>query len=121
MFLYITLSILLTFFYFCFQGNDKADFYDQISVFFRELILRLNDDSTYVLKATNAALTSITKNVPVEVLVENIEYIRNHMSSVVSDARRRKGGVGDGDFFMPAFNMPKGNLNNLPLLFSFIP
>jgi len=37
------------------------------------------------------------------------------MSSVVSDARRRKGGVGDGDFFMPAFNMPKGNLNNLPL------
>ena len=27
---------------------------------------------------------------------------------MVSDARRRKGGVGDGEFLLPGFNRPKG-------------
>lgn len=75
---------------------------------YRELIHRLNDDSTVVLKAANSALSALSKNVPAEELVRHIEFIRNLVASMVSEARRRKGGVGDGEFFLPGFNIPKG-------------
>lgn len=74
----------------------------------RELIHRLNDDSIDVVKAANAALAALTKYVPAEELVNHIEYMRNLINSMVSDARRRKGGVGDGEFLLPGFNIPKG-------------
>jgi hypothetical protein len=61
-----------------------------------------------VLKATSGALTALSKHVPAEELVKHIEFIRNLIASTVSDARRRKGGVGDGVFLMPGFNIPKG-------------
>ena len=89
-------------------GKEDTDFYDDIPVFFRELIHRLNDDNEKVIKAANEALLCITKHVPAEELVKSIEYIRNLIATVVSEARRRKGGVGDGEFFMPGFNVPKG-------------
>ena len=85
-------------------------FPNEIPIFFRELIQRLNDEDKVVTKTANTALTSITKNVPAEELVKSIEYIRNLIATVVSESRRQKGGVGDGDFFMPGFNIPKGML-----------
>lgn len=74
----------------------------------RELLYRLNDENQDVLKATNAAFTALSKYVEAEELVKHIEFMRNLLSSMVSDARRRKGGVGDGEFLLPGFNMPKG-------------
>ena len=99
-------SSSLTIYYFV--GKDKADYYDQIPIIIRELLYRLNDDSKTVLIATNAALSALSKNVSAEELVNHIEFIRNLIASMVSDARRRKGGVGDGEFLLPGFNMPKG-------------
>jgi hypothetical protein len=58
-----------------------------------------------VLKATHKALTALSKNVPAE---EHVEFMRNQIASLVSDARRRKGGVGDGEFLLPGFKIPKG-------------
>jgi len=72
------------------------------------LLYRLNDDDAAVLKATNAALLALSKDVPAEELVKHVEFIRNLIASMVSDARRRKGGVGDGEFLLPGFNTPKG-------------
>jgi hypothetical protein len=83
-----------------------------IPVMLRELIHRLNDDSMDVVKASNKALASLSKHVPAEELVEHIEYIRNLINSMVSDARRRKGGVGDGEFLLPGFNIPRGEQVN---------
>lgn len=79
-------------------------------VIIRELAHRLNDDSTVVLKANNKALGALTTCVPAEELVTHIQFIRNLIASMVSDARYRKGGVGDKDFFLPGFNMPKGKI-----------
>lgn len=76
----------------------------------RELAHRLNDDSTVVLQANNKALGALTTCVPAEELVTHIQFIRNLIASMVSDARYRKGGVGDKDFFLPGFNMPKGKI-----------
>lgn len=91
-----------------FAGKEQQDFNEQIPVILRELLYRLNDDVPAVLKANHAAFSALTKNVPAEELVKHIEFIRNLLASMVSDARRRKGGVGDGEFLMPGFNMPKG-------------
>ena len=60
------------------------------------------------MKATNAAFAALSKHVDAEELVKHIEFMRNLLNSMVSDARRRKGGVGDGEFLLPGFNMPKG-------------
>lgn len=54
------------------------------------------------------AFSALSKHVPAEELVNHVEFMRNQISSLVSDARRRKGGVGDGEFLLPGFNIPKG-------------
>ena len=72
------------------------------------MLYRLNDSDPEVLKANNVAFVALSKHVPAEELVKHVEFIRNLLASIVSDARRRKGGVGDGEFFLPGFNMAKG-------------
>ena len=42
--------------------------------------------------------------------MNDIEYMRNFISNIDSDARRRKCGIGDGEFLLPGFNIPKGRL-----------
>ena len=91
-------------------GKDYQDFYDQIPIMIRELVYRLNDDNTDVLKAANKAFAALSNYVPAEELVKHVEFMRNLIASMVSDARRRKGGVGDGEFLLPGFNMPKGKI-----------
>ena len=91
-------------------GKKAADFYEHVDIILRELLHRLNDTSTIVLKANQKALGALTSCVPAEEVVTHIQYIRDLIASMVSDARYRKGGVGDGEFFLPGFNMPKGRL-----------
>jgi hypothetical protein len=91
-----------------YAGKEKCDFYEQIPIILRELLYRLNDECDTVLKATNAALSTLSKHVSSEELVNHIEFIRNLLASMVSESRRRKGGVGDGEFLLPGFNRPKG-------------
>jgi hypothetical protein len=94
--------------YFPSVGKDQTDFYDDIPVIIRELIQRFNDENIEVVKASNNAFAALSKHVPAEELANHIEYMRNLINSMVSDARRRRGGVGDGEFFLPGFNIPKG-------------
>lgn len=91
-----------------FSGKDLADFYEQIPIIIRELINRLNDENPEVLKANQKALDALSQHVSAEELVNHVEFMRNLIATMVSDARRRKGGVGDGEFLLPGFNMPKG-------------
>mmetsp|Transcript_4350 Transcript_4350/g.10408 ORF Transcript_4350/g.10408 Transcript_4350/m.10408 type:complete len:2789 (+) Transcript_4350:111-8477(+) len=91
------------------------DFYDLNSIIIRDLIHRFNDENKDVVKTANKAFLALSKAVPAEVLVEEIEYMRNLINSMVSDARRRKGGVGDGEFLLPGFNIPKGLEPLLPI------
>jgi len=89
------------------ERKKAADFWEYNPVIIRELLHRLNDDSSVVLKANHLALGALTSCVPAEELVTHLQFIRNLIASMVSDARYRKGGVGDGDFFLPGFNIPK--------------
>ena len=92
------------------SGKDLSDFHEDIPVIIRECIGRLNDESVDVLKANHRTLAALSEHVPAEVLVNHVEFMRNLIATLVSDTRRRKGGVGDGEFFLPGFNMPKGKL-----------
>lgn len=91
------------------------DLYEFLPVVLRELLYRLNDEDAEVLQATNRAFNSLSKHVPAEELVKHVEFMRNLLASMVSDARRRKGGVGDGTFLLPGFNMTKGLDPLLPI------
>ncbi len=51
-----------------FTGVKAADFYEPIPIIMRELLHRLNDDSSIVLKANNLALGALTSCVPAEEL-----------------------------------------------------
>jgi hypothetical protein len=93
-------------------GAEKGDFYEQIPIMLREMLYRLNDDNEAVLKANQAAFSALSNKVPAEELVKHVEFMRNLLASMVSDARRRKGGVGDGEFLLPGFNIPKGKHRN---------
>jgi len=90
------------------ERKDLMDFNEQIPIMLRELLNRLNDESAKVLKAVNSSFCALSKSVPAEELVKHVEFIRNLIAMIVSDARRRKGGVGDGEFLLPGINMPKG-------------
>jgi hypothetical protein len=85
----------------------------------RDLLYRFMDENPGVLKSAHSALNALSTYVAAEELVKHIEFIRNLIGSMVSDARRRKGGVGDGEFFMPGFNVPKGKTPQLYSLDSF--
>ncbi|GMI31680.1 hypothetical protein TrCOL_g1939 [Triparma columacea] len=85
-----------------------GDFSDQVPILLREVLNRLVDESDDVLEANSAALTSVMKSVPPEELVRHVEFSHNLINSLVSEARRKKGGVGDGEFLMPGFCRKKG-------------
>lgn len=102
----LTLSVFST--YAVISGATEADFYEQIPIILRELLYRLNDADETVINANHAAFSALSKYVPAEELVKHVEFMRNLLASIVSDARRRKGGVGDAEFLLPGFNIPKG-------------
>ena len=102
--------------YYTSTGAEKEDFYEQIPIMMREMLYRLNDDNEAVLKANHAAWTSLSNKVPAEELVKHVEFMKGLIASLVSDARRRKGGVGDGEFLLPGLNMTKGTLPLFPCL-----
>lgn len=89
-------------------GKEQADYYDQLPIIVREFVYRLNDDNQEVLKANLVAFGALSKNVPADQLAKHIDFMLGLISSMVSDARRRKGGVGDGEFLLPGFNIPRG-------------
>jgi hypothetical protein len=89
-------------------GEKAADFYAPLPVIIHELLHHLNDDSSIVLKANQMAFNALTSLGLAEELVNHLQFIRNLIASMVSDARYRKGGVGDGEFLLPGFNIPKG-------------
>jgi hypothetical protein len=91
-------------------GADEQDIFECLPTIIRELVYRLNDDDNDVLTAGHKAWMAMSSHVPAEESVKHIEFMRNLINSMVSEARRRKGGVGDGEFFLPGFNIPKGTI-----------
>ena len=85
-----------------------GDFTDELPILLREVLSRLVDDDDAVLEANSAALKAVMASVSPDELVKHVDFSRSLINSLVSEARRRKGGVGDGLFLMPGFCRKKG-------------
>jgi len=86
-----------------------------LPIVYRDLVRRLNDSSTQVLREANLALAALAKQVPPEELLLHAAHVRDQINSMISDIRRRKGGVGEAEFFLPGLNIPKGLEPFLPM------
>ena len=98
-----------------FFAASSADFKMFVPVFLKELLQCFTDSNEPVLLAAVKALKALGQAVPVEEQVDHIEFIRNCIGSMASDARHRKGASQEGPFLLPGLNVPKGLEPLLPV------
>ncbi|KAI9921758.1 hypothetical protein PsorP6_002282 [Peronosclerospora sorghi] len=91
---------------FCSHASIPYD--DQAPLFLKQIVLHLNGKHDRVLRAASAALQGMNVTVKPEQLAHHLGFIRHSINSMVSDARHRKGGVGDGEYLLPGLCIPKG-------------
>jgi hypothetical protein len=85
-----------------------ADLRPQAPILLKYLIPLLNDAEEAVWAPAVAALRALLERLGVEEALSHLDFMRNVVASVVSDARRRKGGIGDADFALPGLNVAGG-------------
>ncbi|KDO30185.1 hypothetical protein SPRG_22144 [Saprolegnia parasitica CBS 223.65] len=92
---------------FCQSATVSYD--EQVPIFLKYVLARFNDSDASVVEAALLAFSSLNTTIRPDELAKHIDFIRNNLSSIVSDARHRKGGVGaTGLFILPALALPKG-------------
>lgn len=97
--------------------SSRADFGDYITIILKHLLSRVIETDKAVLQAASDALLalSVSSNAccTLDVLMEHVEFIKNYLASVASDARHRAGSRVEamyddkGQFLMPMFSLPK--------------
>ncbi|KAG7381488.1 eIF-2-alpha kinase activator GCN1 [Phytophthora pseudosyringae] len=91
---------------FCSHATVPYD--DQAPLFLKQIVLHLNDHNDAVVRAASAALKGMNVTTKPEQFAQHLDFIRQSINSMVSDARHRKGGVGDGEYLLPGLCIPKG-------------
>ncbi|CAH0491585.1 unnamed protein product [Peronospora farinosa] len=91
---------------FCSHSSVLYD--DQAPLFLKQIVLHLNDQSDLVVRAASAAFKGMNVTTRPEQFAQHLDFIRQSINSMVSDARHRKGGVGDGEYLLPGLCIPKG-------------
>ncbi|KAF1795795.1 Translational activator Gcn1 [Phytophthora cactorum] len=91
---------------FCSHATVPYD--DQAPLFLKQIVLHLNDQNDVVVRAASAALKGMNVTTKPEQFAQHLDFIRQSINSMVSDARHRKGGVGDGEYLLPGLCIPKG-------------
>jgi hypothetical protein len=100
-----------------FLTNAKADFTEQVPIFLKDLLHRLNDSSEGVLHAACSALRALNARLPMEELISHLQFTRTVLTSMISDAKHRRHGTLEKGFLLPGFNIPKGLDPILPMFF----
>lgn len=88
--------------------GTSADLRPQAPILLKYLIPLLNDAEEAVWAPAVGALRALLERLGTEEALSHLDFMRNVVASVVSDARRRKGGVGDGEFVLPGLNLAGG-------------
>lgn len=92
-----------------FASHTKTHYADQVALFLRQIIGHLNDSEPSVVQAASDALKGLNVTVRPEDLATQLDFIRQTINTLVSDARHRKGGVGaSGEYLLPGLCIPKG-------------
>ena len=98
-----------------FFSTSSADFSEYVPVFLKELLQLMNDPNEPVLVAAGKALKALNASQPIEEQTAHLEFIRNCIGSMASDAKHRKGAAHAGPFLLPGLNVPKGLEPLLPV------
>jgi len=88
--------------------GTSADLRPQAPILLKFLLPLLNDPQEAVWVPAVQALKTLLERLGVDEALSHLDFMRNVVASVVSDARRRKGGVGDAAFALPGLNVPGG-------------
>ncbi|KAL3667889.1 hypothetical protein V7S43_006770 [Phytophthora oleae] len=91
-----------------FCSNATMPYDDQAPLFLKQIVLHLNDQNDVAVRAASAALKGMNVTTKPEQFAQHLDFIRQSINSMVSDARHRKGGVGDGEYLLPGLCIPKG-------------
>ncbi|OQR93727.1 translational activator GCN1 [Thraustotheca clavata] len=92
-----------------FCQSATVSYEEQVPIFLKYVLGRFNDSDAAVVQAASAAFNSLNSTIRPEELAKHIDFIRNNLNAIVSDARHRKGGVGaTGVFVLPALSLAKG-------------
>uniref|UniRef100_M4BR37 TOG domain-containing protein n=1 Tax=Hyaloperonospora arabidopsidis (strain Emoy2) TaxID=559515 RepID=M4BR37_HYAAE len=91
---------------FCSLASVPYD--DQAPLFLKQIVLHLNEQSDSVVRAASTALKGMNVTTRPEDFAQHLDFIRQSINSMVSDARHRKGGVGDGEYLLPGLCIPHG-------------
>ena len=103
-----------------FFANCSSDYLEYIPVLLKYLLGRSADSEVFVHQAVVAAISSLSKAVPVEELVQHVRFIRSCISLTASDAKHRTGrkdltAGDDGTVILPLFKVPKSLEPILPV------
>ena len=88
--------------------GTSADVRPQAPIFLKYLLPLLNDPEEAVWTPAVVALKTLLERLGVDEALGHLDFMRNVVASVVSDARRRKGGIGDAAFALPGLNVAGG-------------
>lgn len=88
--------------------GTRADLRPQAPILLKFLLPLLNDTQEAVWAPAVLALRALLEKLGVDEALSHLDFMRNVVASVVSDARRRKGGVGDAAFALPGLNVAGG-------------
>ncbi|KAH9095800.1 hypothetical protein LEN26_017701 [Aphanomyces euteiches] len=91
-----------------FCESTLTNYNEQVPIFIKYILQRFNDSDPAVVQAASDSFNSLNSTIRPEELSKHIDFMRNNLNALVSDARHRKGGVGSGEFLLPALCIPKG-------------
>lgn len=98
-----------------FVSQTNADYSAQLTVFLKNLAQRFADSDEATLLAVLNALRGLQRTTKLDELIKHLEFLRNSINSMVSDARHRKGGSGSKEFILPLLCLPKALDPFLPI------
>ncbi|DBA03620.1 TPA: hypothetical protein N0F65_006799 [Lagenidium giganteum] len=91
-----------------FGSHTTTDYHDQTAMLLKQIVLHLNDSEPDVVQGASDALKGLNVTTRPESMTHHLDFIRQSINSMVSDARHRKGGVGDGEYLLPGLCISKG-------------
>lgn len=91
-----------------FCSHTAVAYTDQVALFLRQIVTHLNDHEGVVVQAASDAFKGLNVSVRPEQLTQHLDFIRQTINTLVSDARHRKGGVGAGEYLLPGLCIAKG-------------
>lgn len=90
-----------------FCSFTRSQYNDQVPLFLKQIMVHLSDPEAEVIQAASDAFKGMNITVRPEQLANQLDFIRQTINTLVSDARHRKGGVGSGEYLLPGLCIAK--------------